>query len=181
MCGEYEITARPLLYQDPEIPAVLLLTAEVTEDHGQGAAPWLNEMAFFSEANGFGHPHSLAISQDAPPEWTLRIATDYPSGLAPRWLALRAGPLKLGKQPDHFFLGALDLPERWVSKARAERNVLVCHAWWASPRARRGLDSDALDELIDDHTLIVRRVPVADDHDPPPRGRIAQQCYLAVR
>jgi hypothetical protein len=91
--------------------------------------------------------------------------------LAPSWLALRAGPLEMGEEPDLFFFGALDLPEPWVAKARADGHVLVCfgpctNAPGEIPETDEDLDLEVLDELIEDRTLVVRRVPVAAEGEP---------------
>jgi hypothetical protein len=170
MAGEFKITARPVLHDEPDVPAMLLLTATVTEDHGQGAAAWINELGFFFGANGFASPDSLLVSDEEPEQWSVRIATNYPSSGVPQWLGVRTGPLKVGQAPNHFFLGMVDLPEQWVAKARTDGEVLVCFG----SRTEYGevvelveeLGADELIELIDDHAVIARSLPIADEHRP---------------
>ncbi|CAL9677673.1 hypothetical protein SUDANB95_08000 (plasmid) [Actinosynnema sp. ALI-1.44] len=179
--GEYAITAHPVLleqsdgWSDPEeqdtgpLP-LLLLWARVVEDHGQGPAAWLHELEAFMRANAFSPNDSIPVFDDPPPQWVLRIASDYPADPATRWLALRVGPLEPGELPDHFFLGAPELPEEWVAAARTAGEVLVgvgpCLRDNDVPEPGADLDEDTVAELLEEGTLIVRAVPIADEHDP---------------
>lgn len=139
MHGEFALTARPMQSElDREVPPILFITAKVTEDHGQGAAPWINELEFFLRAHGFTHPDGFGwTEEDEPDEWSLRIVTDFDNN--PTWIALRMTPPTLAEAPDHLFLGQLrdsitytNLPstsppfdEDWTCAAHAAGKVLV--------------------------------------------------------
>lgn len=170
--GEFAITATAVVRADDEMDgnaepsAELVLTIEVVEDHGQGVLPWLTELGLTLNSDGFGHPDSLITNHGN--DWALRIATDYPSSLAPQWIALRTGPAGDGTAPTHFYLGALDLPANWIELARHHGQVLLCFG----PFPQAGelvelpgqLDAADLDELVDDGVFIVGWVQVTADN-----------------
>ncbi|WP_405183708.1 hypothetical protein OG225_42880 (plasmid) [Nocardia sp. NBC_01377] len=168
--------------------AVLLITARVVEDHDQGARPWLSELELFLRANGFGHPDSV-LSTDQT-DWALRIVTDHPSTITPKWLALRTSRPETGA-PDHLLLCALDLSTEWVAAARRDRRIAVaigpCTAHWdeagdvprdvvfdlgniidpPGPDAGCGcgaLTTEHVAELIDEATFVVGLVDVVPDN-----------------
>jgi hypothetical protein len=152
VAGEFAITAVPLLPDDPDVPAMLVLLATLTEDHGVGAEPWHNELQLALEDAGFTH-HD--VEHEGDPGWSVRIVTDYPAE-APRWLAVRTTPPRPGVQPHHLFLGALDLSDEWVARARAAQQVLVC----AGVTFGDDMPEVNLFGLLQDGTLLARLLPV---------------------
>lgn len=181
MVGEFEISAHTLLmppWEDDERDdaseptPVLLLTASVSVDHDQGDVAWLNELQFFLNANGFAHPDAVLDDSD-PPQWTVRIVSQERSGTLTQWLAVRTAPVQVGAEPQHFFLGRLDLPLEWIAAARSAARVVVCVGpctlYGQVPDIEvDGIDPEALDELLDDGTLILREIPVVDEDRPDP-------------
>src|SRR5690606_15780211 len=99
MAAELEVSAHPVLIGDPAeddegAVAALVLWAEVAEDHGQGAVPWLNELGLVLGGAGF------CDGDEAPglaEEWSVRLVEDYPSPLAPQWLSVRTAPVEPGE------------------------------------------------------------------------------------
>jgi len=151
---------------DPDTVAALLLAVEVVQDHGQGAAPWLTELQMMLAQDGFGHPDSLGGCQ-VDEDWSLRIVTDYPSSLAPRWLALRTSPATDAAAPEHLFLSVLDVPTEWAERARDRDRVLVLVGPLPAgprhevPELPAELNPEVLADLAEDGTLIGGWVPVA--------------------
>ncbi len=205
MEGEFELTARALLttgHDDEDghwNQAVLLVTARVIEDHGQGVRPWLSELELSLRAAGFGHPDSVLSTGET--DWALRIVTDHPSSLAPQWIALRTSRPETGT-PDHLLLCALDLPAEWVAAARRDGHVAVVHgpctAHWdiadvpgevvfelddqidpPGPDARCGcavLTADHVLDIVDEGAFVVGLVEVTPDEvfdSPADRARQA--------
>lgn len=171
MHGEFDITAHPILDEDNfDAPAMLLLSVAVTEDHDQGSDPWLSELEIFMRANGFAPDGDIPILASPPPQWSLRVQTGYRSELTPQWLALRTGQLELGTLPDHFYLGALDLPEQWVSRAHDHGRVLLAYGplarTWTTQELGKNATIDQLFSLLEEDSVLTRMVPVADRDNP---------------
>jgi hypothetical protein len=151
IAAEFEFEARPILVSDfPEEPplAALLITAQVIEDQGEGAVPWLNELHLNLSAQGLGHPD---FEIDEPDGWSLRIATDYPSTRASEWIAIRT-PHGTQGNPHHLLLAAMDLPPEWVAAARDAGHVTVilgpCTVHWGDPQISVGQLRDDLWEQV---------------------------------
>jgi hypothetical protein len=143
MVGEFDLDVRPVLTpgdQWGQEQAVLLLTAHVVEDHDEGAGPWLSEL-------------QLQLGQGFGADWSLRIVTDYPSQLAPQWIALRTG---LGDDDGapHLVLSAVSLPAEWVALARRDQRVMVvlgpCTRHWREFEVSGPVEDELLDDLRGD-------------------------------
>lgn len=164
IAGELELDARPILVSDlgEEPPhAVLLITAQVVDDHGEGAAPWLNELRLNLSAHGLGEP-----DLDNASGWSVRIATDYPSTQASEWIAVRT-PHGTPASPHHLLLAAMDLPPDWVAAARSTGHVTVvlgpCSIHWDEPQISIGPLGDELeDQVLDQDSCCCAQV-TADD------------------
>lgn len=138
--GQFDLDVRAVLASDDEWgqeQAVLLLSARVVEDHDQGAGPWLSQLQLQLGQEGFGA------------DWSLRIVTDYPSQLAPQWIALRTGPGD-DDGAQHLVLSAVSLPAEWVTLARRDQQVTVvlgpCTRHWQEP----GVSGPVEDELLEE-------------------------------
>lgn len=154
IAGEFELEAQPILTGDlaEETPQPLLLvTARVIDDQGEGAAPWLNELRLNLSSQGLGNP---GREIDEPDGWSVRIATDYPSTLSSEWIAVRT-PHSTPGDPHHLLLAAMDLPPDWVAAARSTGQVAVvlgpCSAHWSDPQVSIGRLSDDLEDQALDH------------------------------
>jgi hypothetical protein len=132
VAAEFELEARALLLapgwwygHDHTGQAVLLVTARVTEDHGQGPRPWLTELELHLNREGLGHPDSMDGGECG---WALRVVTD-----ARPWIALRTSQAE-DMEPQHLLLLELDLPDGWAEAARRDGKVTVaigpCTAHW---------------------------------------------------
>ncbi|MFI5736070.1 hypothetical protein ACIA49_38510 [Kribbella sp. NPDC051587] len=146
--AELDLDARPVIYSgDPEHDgrAVLLLTARVIDDLGQGTAPWLTEFELFLRQHGFGHPGSFIDTR--ADEWSLRIEALH----QPQWIALRTATADDGSVRG-LLLRALELPDAWVEQARHDQEVTVvagpCTSHWDEPGIDVGV---AADELAKEH------------------------------
>ncbi|MEU9837181.1 hypothetical protein AB0D67_37070 [Streptosporangium sp. NPDC048047] len=116
--GRFAITPRPVMVPpgvlDPRSapePA-LMITVEVTDDHGRGATTWLSklERSLWLPA-GFGEHFTEAAVR---PGWSVRLVQGDLNGLVPNWVAVRvAEPSAEDEPPGHLFLGALDIPVAW--------------------------------------------------------------------
>lgn len=142
--AEIELDMRPLVAagdDEHDEVAVLLLTARVVDDLGQGAAPWLTEFGLFLNQQGFGQPGSLAGTR--PAEWSLRVESDPVS----QWVALRTATADVGGVR-HLLLSALDLPTEWAELVRRDREVTVvvgpCTSHWDEPGVAVGAVGDEL-------------------------------------
>lgn len=123
--GTFAITPRPVMlppdarlarHGAPE-PA-LLITVEVTEDHGHGAGAWLSklERSFWLPA-GFGERFAEA---SVKPGWSVRLVQGYHDSFAPDCVAIRvAEPFRDDEPPGHLYLGALDIPAGWAEALSA--------------------------------------------------------------
>lgn len=185
IAGEFELNARPILtsvFAEETPQAVLLVTAHVIDDQGEGAAPWLNELHLTLSAQGLGDP-----DLDGPNGWSVRIATDYPSTRSPEWIAIRT-PHSTPVNPHHLLLAAMDLPPNWVATARSTGQVTVilgpCSAHWSDPQISIGplvddladqaleaegcycarVTPDDIDDLVESHAFITSTLRLAD-HD----------------
>ncbi|MGW4639633.1 hypothetical protein ACWEN6_13950 [Sphaerisporangium sp. NPDC004334] len=133
--AELAITARPVMlrYHDPELPPApaFLVSAEVTEDHGVGAGPWLSELALalwmpagFEDVMVFEFDE-LMITASADPGWSVRVVQGYPSALTPQWAAVRMTEPTEGEEPHHLFLGPVDVPAEWAAAAAGRDEILL--------------------------------------------------------
>jgi hypothetical protein len=165
MSGEFDLEARAILApawegeewgddggvtSHPE-RAVLLVTARVTEDHGQGAGPWLTELQLSLLGEGLVHADSMAGSDC---DWQLRVVTGYGSGMARQWIALRTGRDEQRGRWRHLLLSALDMPAGWAEAARHDGHVTIvigpCTAHW----------DGALDGDLEDLADVLERSPL---------------------
>jgi hypothetical protein len=151
--GEFDLTARALLApgRDGEDDAsVLLVTARVAEDHGQGARPWLTELQLHLNSEGLDHPDSLGRAECG---WSLRIATGYSTGRTPDWIALRLSQ-EGGEGLRHLLLCSVDMPEGWADTARRSGRAIVvigpCTAHWDNVAGIPGEVADEFDDLRED-------------------------------
>jgi hypothetical protein len=164
---------------------VVLTTAQVVDDHGVGAAPWLIELHLNLSSQGLGHPD---LEPDDASGWSVRIATDYPSIRASEWIAVRT-PHGTPANPHHLLLAAMDLPPDWVAAARSTGQVTVvlgpCSIHWDEPQISIGPLGDELEDqvleqdgcccaritaddivgLVNSHAFITSTLRVADDDD----------------
>ncbi|MGH3156196.1 MAG: hypothetical protein ACRDNF_06440, partial [Streptosporangiaceae bacterium] len=62
------------------------------------------------------------MDSDEGTSWPVRIVTGGSSSFAPKWIALRTGADEQGVL-QHLFVGALELPDEWVSAARRDGQV----------------------------------------------------------
>ena len=146
VAGEFDLEARALLApawwygHDHTGQAMLVVTARVAEDHGQGARPWLTELELHLSSEGLGHPDTMEGGECG---WVLRVS----AGSRP-WIAIRTGPGENGAF-EHLLLQKLDLPDGWAEAARREGQVTVaigpCTAHWDD--TGRGLSWDLADEM----------------------------------
>ncbi len=185
--GEFELDARPILVNDlaEEPPhAVLLITAQVVDDQGEGAAPWLNELHLNLSSQGLGHPELELDDDDAG--WSVRIATDYPSARDSEWLAIRT-PHSTPANPHHLLLAVMDLPPDWVAAARSTGQVTVvlgpCSIHWDEPQISiwpggdlqdqvlegecccEQVTADDIDDLVNSHAFLTSTLRVASLDD----------------
>ncbi|MBN9747795.1 hypothetical protein DMP23_43050 [Amycolatopsis sp. A1MSW2902] len=119
MAGEFALEPRALLDTDPDDDtrhAMLLLTAHVVRDHGQGSFAWLTELELYLSGEGVGRVHDLEDETD----WTLRIAAEHATEDRPPWIAIRTARDAADGTPDHLLLCQLDLPEGWAETARRD-------------------------------------------------------------
>ena len=131
VAGEFDLEARALpapgwwYGHDHTGQAMLLVTARVAEDHGQGAQPWLTELRLHLNSEGLGHPDTMEGGECG---WALRID----AGSRP-WIAIRTGQGEDGTF-EHLLLQKLDLPDGWAEAARRDGQVTVaigpCTAHW---------------------------------------------------
>jgi hypothetical protein len=148
--GELELDARPLVLAGDEEhldQAVLLLTARVVDDLGQGVAPWLTEFELFLRRHGFAQPGSVTDTHVA--EWSMRVE----SLQEPQWIALRTAHTADGGVRG-LLLSAMDLPAAWVEVARRDREVTVvagpCTSHWDEPGIGVGaIAEEVLEEYRD--------------------------------
>jgi hypothetical protein len=162
--AELDLTATPLLLDDERATLpVLLLLASVVDDVGQDPLPWLNEFQLMLTEQGFAPPDDMG--SDAAAGWGLRIADDYPSSLAPQWIALRMPPAGGGSSTSHLYLGALDLPQPWIKRARQNGAVVVLAGPVTSGSEIPDLTGlprlEALRELIDGNGVTGIRIRIA--------------------
>lgn len=156
MVGEFELDAHALLDTDPEDStqhAMLLLTAHVVEDHGQGVFSWLTELELYLGSEGVGRVHEL--DEDAETGWALRIATDA-AGTRPPWIAIRTGHGEGDDgTPHHLLLCELDLPDGWAQAARRAGHIDVavgpCTRHWDNAPVPEDL-ADEIAELLEEQT-----------------------------
>ncbi len=188
--AELELDLRPLVSagdEEHDDQAVLLLTARVVGDLGQGAAPWLNEFEVSLRQHGFGQPDSLAGTR--PAEWSLRVESDQ----EPQWIALRTATTENGGTR-RLVLSALNLPAAWVELARRQQEVTIvagpCTTHWDGPGVAVGaaggelldeyrdadpddtgscrcsaLTAEQVDELLDDAFVMGQIRVVADEEE----------------
>jgi len=173
--GEYELEARALLApgwwygHDHTGRAMMLVTVRVTEDHGQGAWPWLTELQLHLNGEGLGHPDSM---EGGECDWALRIG-----GGARPWIALRTGQEQDGAFR-HLLLQQMELSDGWEDAARRDGRVTVaigpCTAHWDDTDpgpagdlapdpdgcACAALGADSVAELLDDHMFVTAGVRV---------------------
>ncbi|GAA3026833.1 hypothetical protein [Streptosporangium longisporum] len=132
--GRFAIAPRPVMVP-PDVrldprgtpePA-LLITVEVTEDHGHGAPAWLSrpERILWLPA-GFGERFTEATVR---PGWSVRLVQGDHDGLAPDWVAVRVKePVREDEPPGHLYLGVLGIPAAWaeaLSATGARDRILV--------------------------------------------------------
>ncbi|MFI6603732.1 hypothetical protein ACIBHX_46515 [Nonomuraea sp. NPDC050536] len=178
MEGEFAITAHPVLLPaepDAERPATrepaLLIRIEVTQDHGQGAAAWLAELEMqLWEPDGFDDPMEATEVAEG---WSVRIVRGWPSTLAPQWLAVRTSEPQDGQQPDHLYLGALDVPDAWVEAVRGRQQLLLLIGprpmYGAAPVIDEQVSDDQLAEFMEEGVLLAGYVPLElDERDGQP-------------
>lgn len=154
--GEIEFTVHLRLHtaydfdagQDRPVP-VLLLQAEVAEDHGHGPGVWLNMLWWFCRE------HDLvpwgAIGGDEC-QWSVRAVTED-TGMAKQWLAVRTGMTEDGAAVDHLYLGAADLPADWLAAVEEAGEVYVL----VGPVSTHADDADAstaVSQAFDDHQAL---------------------------
>jgi hypothetical protein len=154
VAGEFDLQARALLApgwwygHDHTGQAMLLVTARVTEDHGQGARPWLTELELHLNGQGLGHPDAM---EGGECDWALRIVTGDPP-----WIALRTGQHE-GGAPRHLLLSTLDLPVGWAEAAHRDGQVTVaigaCTAHWDDVTSIPGDLAEELEDLRDSSLL----------------------------
>jgi hypothetical protein len=129
---------------------MLLITVRVTEDHGQGAPPWLTELELHLNGEGLGHPDST----EGECGWALRIAAGDPP-----WIALRTGQDQDGTF-QHLLVQRLDLPAGWAEAARRDGQITVaigpCTAHWDDIAPGPGDLADELDNLRESSFLVTK-------------------------
>lgn len=145
--GELDLDARALpapgwwYGHDHTGQAMLLVTARVAEDHGQGAQPWLTELRLHLNSEGLGHPDTMEGGECG---WALRICASRRP-----WIAIRTGQDENGAL-EHLLLQELDLPDGWAETARRDGQVTVaigpCTAHWDDGSAP-GLPPDLAEEM----------------------------------
>lgn len=152
--GEFDLEARALLApgwwygRDHTGKAVLLVTARVAEDLGQGARPWLTELGLYLNGQGLGHPDTMDGGECG---WALRVVTGPASGRDRPWIALRTGRDESGTFR-HLLIQELELPAGWAEAARQDGQVTVaigpCTAHWYDDVPGPGDLADDLGELL---------------------------------
>lgn len=148
--GEFDLEARALLApgrDGEDDAAVLLVTARVVKDHGEGARPWLTELQLHLNSEGLDHPDSLGRAECG---WSLRIVTGYSSSLSPDWVALRLGQEER-ESLRHLLLCSLGMPEGWADAARRSGRAIVvigpCTGHWDDADGIPGEVADEFDDL----------------------------------
>lgn len=174
--GEFETTLWPLVRTGAKEPAaVLVVIANVTDDHGEGPGSWLEELASWLRDEGLDEPFLVEKEEEfGPQDWALRITPEDPGARTPGWLALRTSPPTTGQRPTYFALTTRALAPEWIAAARARGRVLL----YTGPLPQSGkapilpetITSEDLDELVEDALLLAGWVPLVD---PPvqPRAR----------
>jgi hypothetical protein len=164
--GEYAVTVRPhLIVFDPSEPPepALLIHVEVTEDHGEGAGPWLSQLEV-SVLRPAGFADISAV--ESIEGWSVR-AVDGHSSMSPQWIAVRVEEVTEGRLPDHLYLGALELPQPWLeaSADRGELLVLVgpCAINGEVPTIPDRIAPYEIDELLESGALLAGYVPFVLD------------------
>ncbi len=162
VAGEFDLEARALIApgwwygHDHTGQAMLLVTARVAEDHGQGARAWLTELELHLNGEGLGHPDAMEGGECG---WALRIDTGDP-----QWIALRTGQHE-GGTPRHLLLSALDLPGGWAEAAYRDGHVTVaigaCTAHWDDVTPVPGDLADELDDLLESSFQVTKAAAAA--------------------
>ncbi|MEU1883485.1 hypothetical protein ABZ470_39780 [Streptosporangium sp. NPDC020072] len=170
--GEFALTVRPVMMpiEDEERPEpALLISAAVTEDHGQGEVPWLSEL----EVNawwpaGFGaHDRpdfeGLYVLRAVAEDWSVRAVRGYPSSTCPEWAAIRMSPPEDGQRPDHLWLGGLDFPQEWIDAARGRDTITLLAGpipiAGEVPEIPEKPERDLLAQLLEDGALLTAAAP----------------------
>lgn len=148
---------------DPQVtePA-LLITAEVTDDRGQGAGPWLTELehAVWRPA-GFDE---LMATAHTEPGWSVRVVDGHPSGVSPQWVAIRMSDPEEGSEPNHLYLGGVDLPGEWSQAVRGQEKLLLLagplQIAGEAPEIPLKVDAAELVELLEEGVVLAAYAPV---------------------
>ncbi|GLX06811.1 hypothetical protein [Microbispora sp. NBRC 16548] len=122
-----DLTLRPLvmatMFDDQLRSAepVLLVTAEVVDDHGLGTVYWLNQLEHqWWRPDGFAdHP-----SRGYAANWSIRVEEAGRDGIASPWIAIRYGTDHAG-DPLPLCAAALDIPAPWLGLLRGRKELLV--------------------------------------------------------